>query len=122
MKTKFETLIPDSRLRLERRPPWLNRPLGKNDVDAVRLSRIPSNGQEFLTLVSDLINRVETLTVNDDHPIDPSFHGRRCRVCQCTEHDCEGCVELIGKPCEWHPLDPTVCTACVKPETKGRAR
>jgi hypothetical protein len=38
---------------------------------------------------------------------------RQCRVCGCTEADCQDCVERLGEPCEWvDGSKGTLCTAC----------
>ena len=39
---------------------------------------------------------------------------RKCRVCACTEENCQGCVERTGAPCKW--AEPDLCTACVRVE------
>ena len=36
---------------------------------------------------------------------------RYCRVCGCTENDCEGCVHRTGNPCHW--VEDDLCSACV---------
>ncbi len=38
--------------------------------------------------------------------------ARRCRVCGCTQHDCEQCIEKTGDACTWVSLD--LCSACVE--------
>ncbi len=35
---------------------------------------------------------------------------RRCRVCECTDADCSGCIQRTGKPCHWVSAD--LCSAC----------
>lgn len=35
---------------------------------------------------------------------------RRCRVCGCTQFDCQRCIERTGRPCSWAGAD--LCTAC----------
>lgn len=35
---------------------------------------------------------------------------RTCRVCECTDADCSGCVERTGKACHWVSAD--LCSAC----------
>lgn len=35
---------------------------------------------------------------------------RRCRVCECTDDDCSGCIQRTGKPCHWVSED--LCSAC----------
>lgn len=37
---------------------------------------------------------------------------RCCRVCKCTEANCEQCIEALGQPCTWSEADPSVCTRC----------
>lgn len=37
--------------------------------------------------------------------------GPKCRVCGCTDHHCEACVERTGSPCSWS--EPDLCSACV---------
>ncbi len=34
----------------------------------------------------------------------------RCRVCGCTDHDCDHCQEQTGGPCSW--IKPNLCSAC----------
>jgi len=38
---------------------------------------------------------------------------RACRVCGCTDDNCEQCVEKTGEPCHW--VEPDLCSACVEP-------
>jgi hypothetical protein len=50
-----------------------------------------------------------------------------CRVCGCTEDDCQQCVEVQGFPCSWVEFYPPLCTRCLfeghKPKTAmGRMR
>ena len=35
---------------------------------------------------------------------------RQCRVCECTDADCSGCIERTGEPCHWVGVD--LCSAC----------
>jgi hypothetical protein len=37
---------------------------------------------------------------------------RRCRVCDCTDDDCSGCIQRTGKPCHWVSED--LCSACTE--------
>lgn len=37
---------------------------------------------------------------------------RRCRVCECTDDDCSGCIQRTGKPCHWVTED--LCSACAE--------
>ena len=45
--------------------------------------------------------------------------ARICRVCQCTELDCSGCVERTGIPCHW--LADDLCSACGEPAAETDA-
>lgn len=36
-----------------------------------------------------------------------------CRICQCTEADCSGCVARTGSPCTWCSETKELCTACL---------
>lgn len=53
-----------------------------------------------------------------DLPHDPDRNAAlagnpKCRVCGCTQDDCEQCVEKTGDACSWVPgEDPPLCTAC----------
>jgi ParB/RepB/Spo0J family partition protein len=38
---------------------------------------------------------------------------RTCRVCGCTEDNCQGCIERTGAPCTW--IEADLCSACVQP-------
>jgi hypothetical protein len=40
----------------------------------------------------------------------PIFDVRECRVCGCTEEDCECCISRTGTPCHWVEYD--LCSAC----------
>lgn len=42
-------------------------------------------------------------------------HVRRCRVCGCTDHNCQQCIEKTGSPCYW--VEDDLCSACVNPES-----
>jgi hypothetical protein len=33
-----------------------------------------------------------------------------CRLCGCTDDDCEQCVMRTGSPCHW--VQPDLCSAC----------
>jgi hypothetical protein len=44
---------------------------------------------------------------------------RRCRVCGCTDDDCQQCIEKTGKPCHW--VENDLCSACVTPASKAKA-
>jgi hypothetical protein len=41
----------------------------------------------------------------------PLTKERTCRVCGCTEDNCEQCIEKTGEPCHWVERD--LCSACV---------
>ena len=41
---------------------------------------------------------------------EPDAAVRACRVCDCTEDDCSGCIERTGEPCWWIAAD--LCSAC----------
>lgn len=34
-----------------------------------------------------------------------------CRVCGCTDDDCQQCIEATGQPCRW--VEPDLCSRCV---------
>lgn len=36
---------------------------------------------------------------------------RRCRLCGCTDANCDGCVERTGAPCWW--VEGDLCSACM---------
>jgi PRTRC genetic system protein E len=36
---------------------------------------------------------------------------RKCRVCGCTEDNCQHCIEKTGEPCHW--VEDDLCSACV---------
>jgi hypothetical protein len=35
---------------------------------------------------------------------------RKCRVCGCTDDNCQQCVEKTDQPCHW--VEPTLCSTC----------
>jgi hypothetical protein len=37
----------------------------------------------------------------------------QCSVCNCTEQNCQRCVERMGRPCSWTSDEETLCTACL---------
>lgn len=39
--------------------------------------------------------------------------ARSCRVCGCTDDDCQQCVEAQGRPCSW--VEPDLCSRCAAP-------
>lgn len=43
---------------------------------------------------------------------------RTCRVCGCTDDDCEECLALTGRPCWWVAED--LCSACVRAQALAR--
>jgi ParB/RepB/Spo0J family partition protein len=36
-----------------------------------------------------------------------------CRVCGCTDEDCEQCIDKTGEPCTWVDETHTLCSACL---------
>lgn len=110
-KPKPPKLLPDSRLRIERRPAWLGEPF-ECDIMLFHDCR----GSHALAIVDQLVAKIEQASAGDEHPIRPhTIDHKRCRVCHCTGN-CIGCVNLTGDACSWSPEDPTVCTACVIPK------
>ena len=41
---------------------------------------------------------------------------RSCRVCGCTEINCNQCVEATGEPCHW--VEQDLCSRCQKETAK----
>src|SRR6185295_16518972 len=37
---------------------------------------------------------------------------RKCRVCGCTDNNCEQCIKKTGSPCHW--VEEDLCSACVE--------
>jgi ParB/RepB/Spo0J family partition protein len=37
---------------------------------------------------------------------------RKCRICGCTDDDCQQCVEKTGEPCYW--VEDDLCSACAE--------
>ena len=37
---------------------------------------------------------------------------RTCRVCGCTDNNCQQCIEKTGVACHW--VGPDLCSACVE--------
>jgi hypothetical protein len=110
--------LPDSRLRMHRRPQWLADP-----VDLENFSRGKCRTwADLVDLAQFLGHVIEDKSFGDDHPICLTAIGRRCRVCQCTQADCSGCAEILGDACTWSKEDNSVCTACVVPLAKGGAQ
>jgi PRTRC genetic system protein E len=35
---------------------------------------------------------------------------QKCRICGCTEDNCQQCINLTGQPCHW--VEPDLCSAC----------
>lgn len=49
--------------------------------------------------------------------IEPEVKERTCRVCGCTQNNCQQCVEKTGSPCHW--VEEDLCSACQEqPEVK----
>lgn len=61
----------------------------------------------------------ETASRRRDRPVSKV---RTCRVCGCTDSDCEQCIERTGEPCYWVEFD--LCSACRDnpPASPGRRR
>lgn len=38
---------------------------------------------------------------------------RKCRVCECTDTDCEQCIAAQGQPCSW--VQDDLCSRCAGP-------
>lgn len=48
---------------------------------------------------------------------EPAPKLRTCRVCGCTDNNCQQCIDKIGSPCHW--VEEDLCSACVEvPEIK----
>jgi hypothetical protein len=43
-------------------------------------------------------------------------YERSCRVCGCTEDNCQQCIEKTGQPCHW--VEEDLCSACA-PQTSA---
>lgn len=43
-------------------------------------------------------------------PADPSVEEPACRVCGCTDLNCDSCVARTGRPCHW--VESDLCSAC----------
>lgn len=60
----------------------------------------------------------------------------KCKVCGCTQDDCQRCIAKTGRPCTWtaenlcsacvephafdpHPLNPMLCATCAAPGAQG---
>lgn len=41
-----------------------------------------------------------------------NWYGR-CKICHCTELDCQRCIDVSGEPCSWANEERTLCTRCV---------
>lgn len=39
---------------------------------------------------------------------------RECRICGCTDYDCQDCIERTGHPCHW--VEDDLCSACAHPQ------
>ena len=35
---------------------------------------------------------------------------RKCRICGCTDDNCEKCITIIDHPCSW--VEDDLCSAC----------
>lgn len=42
--------------------------------------------------------------------------ARKCRICGCTDDDCQQCIEKTGEPCSW--VEDDLCSACQKNKKK----
>ena len=45
-----------------------------------------------------------------------SAEENRCRICGCTDDDCDNCYWKTGMPCHW--TEPDLCSACAS-EPRG---
>jgi hypothetical protein len=45
---------------------------------------------------------------------------RACRICSCTEDNCEACFARTGEPCFWVERD--LCSACAPPDQVSKMR
>jgi len=60
------------------------------------------------------LSRAEAQAMLDGYAVLMYGQGRRwlraCRVCGCTDDDCEACIRKTGAPCWW--VQPGLCSAC----------
>ncbi|MEO6610714.1 MAG: hypothetical protein ABIT05_01235 [Chitinophagaceae bacterium] len=46
-----------------------------------------------------------------DSATQPAVKERTCRVCGCTQDNCQQCIDKTGGPCHW--VEEDLCSACV---------
>lgn len=56
------------------------------------------------------------MQVDDPVPGERNF----CRVCGCTDSDCQKCIDKTGEPCHW--VESDLCSACVPAKKPRKAR
>jgi hypothetical protein len=55
-------------------------------------------------------SRAVRIAARIEEAVEEELAKRTCRVCGCTEDNCQGCIERTGAPCTW--VEPDLCSAC----------
>jgi len=68
---------------------------------------------------------IDVKKILDEHaPVEPpaaaAGKAGTCRVCGCTEEDCEECIEKTGEPCSWATPAMDLCTRCAAKKAPAR--
>lgn len=58
------------------------------------------------------LKKINPLAIDPHKPVRIEKE-QRCRVCGCTDDNCDTCVAKTGEPCRWIAAD--LCSACVVP-------
>lgn len=45
-------------------------------------------------------------------PTEEAEQVRMCRVCGCTDDDCQQCINRSGAPCAWVEREKNLCSVC----------
>ena len=80
------------------------------ELDAEERAKLLTTGRVYLSVWSGETQPPVCLTV--DNPV----AVRTCRVCGCTDANCQQCIEKTGEPCHWVAED--LCSACVEETEK----
>jgi hypothetical protein len=64
-------------------------------------------------------NNTDSTPVGANPRVRPSLDTspvQTCRICGCTDDDCQGCIDRTGQPCTW--VEEDLCSACIEENEK----
>lgn len=93
----------------------------KDDLKALDLVKqvleLDPEHKQGLTKKSQIEGRLEKAgqLPKEETSEDLKVQEQKCRVCGCTQDNCEQCIEKTGQPCTW--VEKDLCSACTESVT-----